>query len=726
MKWKDVKISNKLIIVFLAIGIAAIAALGVISFNESKKALTESTEHELTAVREIKKNQINSFFEERIADIKVYSVNTAVQMAGERFISAYDTSGLNSDTYQQWKSTHGPKLEEYVTQYEYYDLFFISNDGEVVYTVAEESDLGKNLQSGSLSNSPLAKAFNKGKNEYALTDFAWYEVSGEPAAFVSGPLTNQDGEQIGVLAYQLSLDAINEIMQERSGMGETGETYLVGPDKLMRSDSYLDPEGHSVEASFKGTVAENGVNTAAVQNALAGQSNTEIIIDYNGNPVLSSYTPVQFGDVTWAMMAEIDEAEVMEPVKTLGNEIIIVAIIVGIIIVVVSIVFARSIANPINKGVVFAQQLADGDLRASLNVEQNDEIGKLSRALNNMADKLREVVANVQNGAENIASASEQMSSNSQEMSQGSSEQASSAEEVSSSMEQMKSNIQQNTDNAQQTEKISNNASKGIEDVNKAAEKSLGSARDINDKIQIINDIAFQTNILALNAAVEAARAGEHGKGFAVVASEVRKLAERSKTAADEIVELAQTSKDVTENAGGLMQNLIPEIQKTSNLVQEITAASNEMNSGADQVNNAIQQLNQVTQQNASSSEELASNAEELSSQADQLKQVISFFKLNGKDKKQYETREQKNLQFEHMNQQGHQQNAQQHTTASQQSQHQQSVGKQSNTASVQNKTGTQESGNEAQGNGSGNGNGNGVDLKMSNQKKDDSDFENY
>jgi len=462
MKWKDIKISRKLIIVFLAIGIAAIAALGLISYNQSKEALMHSSENELKAVRDIKKNQINSFFEDRLADIKVYAMNTAVQMAAERFISAYDTAGLQSPVYQKWDRAHGPKLEKYVTEYEYYDLFFISNNGDVAYTVAKESDLGKNLVTGALSGSPLAKAYKNGKNKFVLTDFAWYDVSDEPAAFVSGPIKDNDGKQIGVLVYQIALGAINEIMQERSGMGETGETYLVGPDKLMRSDSYLDPEGHSVEASFAGTVEENGVNTVAVREALSGKSDTKVIIDYNGNPVLSSYTPINFGETTWALLAEINEAEVMQPVKTLGNEIMIVAVIVALVIIVVSIFFALSIANPINKGVDFAKKLAQGDLTAHIDVDQKDEIGVLAEALKDMSKKLKEIVASIQTGADNIASASQQVSSSSQEMSQGSSEQASSAEEVSSSMEEMTSNIQQNTDNAQQTEKISLNASESI------------------------------------------------------------------------------------------------------------------------------------------------------------------------------------------------------------------------------------------------------------------------
>jgi methyl-accepting chemotaxis protein len=322
-----------------------------------------------------------------------------------------------------------------------------------------------------------------------------------------------------------------------------------------------------------------------------------------------------------------DEAMLNEADKT-QNGVVIFSIIATLAGVLLAFIIARGIINPINKGVRFAERISKGDLTANVDVDQKDEIGVLANALKNMADKLKEIVGNIRAGADNIAAASQQMSSSSQEMSQGASEQASSAEEVSSSMEEMVSNIQQNTDNAQQTEKISSTASERIIEGNKATQTSVESMKEIADKISIINDIAFQTNILALNAAVEAARAGEHGKGFAVVASEVRKLAERSAEAAAEIDEKSKSGVEISERAGKQLSEIVPEIEKTSKLVQEITAASNEMSSGADQVNNAIQQLNQVTQQNAASSEELATSAEELSSQADQLKQIISYFKI--------------------------------------------------------------------------------------------------
>ncbi len=494
MKWKNIKIGRKLIIVFLAIGIFAVSLLGIISYNESKDALIEKSFDQLKAIRDIKKNQIESFFRERQGDLNVYAFNTAVQMATRRFIHAFDSAGLQGELWQKWDRAHGMKFEQYVNEYGYYDLFIISNDGDVVYTVAKEEDLGKNLVTGSLANSPLGEAFQKGKNKTSIIDFQWYDISNEPASFVAGPIKANDGSKMGVLVYQISLKAVNTIMQERSGMGETGETYLVGEDKRMRSDSYLDPAGHSVQASFDGTIKNNGVDTEASREALAGNTDAKIIIDYNGNPVLSAYTPVNIGDFDWALMAEIDEAEIMIPVVTLGWEIFFIGLIIAIVIIIVSIVFARSIAKPIEMGVVFAKKMASGDLTTTIDIDQKDEIGTLASALVNMKDKLTEVVANVQSGANNIASASEQLSSTSQEMSQGSSEQASSAEEVSSSMEEMASNIQQNTDNAQQTEKISLKASEDINEGNSSVEKTVGSMKNIADKITIIEDIAYQTN----------------------------------------------------------------------------------------------------------------------------------------------------------------------------------------------------------------------------------------
>jgi methyl-accepting chemotaxis protein len=213
-------------------------------------------------------------------------------------------------------------------------------------------------------------------------------------------------------------------------------------------------------------------------------------------------------------------------------------------------------------------------------------------------------------------------------MSQGSTEQAAAAEEASSSMEQMASNIRQNADNAQQTEKIAQKAAEDAKDGGQAVTDAVKAMKQIAEKISIIEEISRQTNLLALNAAIEAARAGEHGKGFAVVAAEVRKLAERSQEAAGEITQLSGSSVEVAERAGGMLEKLVPDIQKTAELVREISAASSEQNSGAVQINKAIQQLDQVTQQNASSSEEMASTSEELAGQAESLQEAISYFRI--------------------------------------------------------------------------------------------------
>ncbi|MFW5643643.1 MAG: methyl-accepting chemotaxis protein [Alkalispirochaeta sp.] len=321
--------------------------------------------------------------------------------------------------------------------------------------------------------------------------------------------------------------------------------------------------------------------------------------------------------------------EVVDAVRGSVTGVVTGIIIALLLAVVVAIAITRAITRPLSRGVVFAEELRNGNLTAYLDIHQKDEIGELATSLIEMQKRLRSVIRDVSVASGNVASGSGEISSTSQQLSAGATEQAASAEEVSSSMEQMGANIHQNSNNAMQTEKIAIQAAQNAEDGGKAVEQTVTAMREISDRIGIIDEIARNTNLLALNAAIEAARAGEHGKGFAVVASEVRKLAERSQKAAGEIAELSTSSVDVAENAGKMIAAIIPDIRRTAELVQEINAASQEQSSGAEQINSALLQLDKVVQQNASASEEMAAMAEELNGQAEQLQETVSFFRID-------------------------------------------------------------------------------------------------
>jgi methyl-accepting chemotaxis protein len=459
------------------------------------------------------------------------------------------------------------------------------------------------------NSSPVAETISKGNkfNGRAFVVDDWYLTAYIPI-YVSG-------EIVGMLYYgvkEKNLQGLKDLFYGKKYFDE-GYPCMVAKDGEVLIHPTAEGSSFAEQEFFKDIIRST-----------REQDKSEYV--YEGRNKFQYFSFVE--EINAYAVVTIFESDLLDLIRRMRRAIVI-AIVLGVLLFLgINYYISNSITSALNKGVEFAESIAEGDLSRTLHINQKDEIGQLARALNTMIQKIREIVSGIQEGADSIASASSQISKTSEQLSQAANEQASSVEEVSSTMEEMASNIDQNMDNSRMTEKISLEANTGIQQVAEKSTSSVAANKEIADKITIINDIAFQTNLLALNAAVEAARAGEHGKGFAVVAAEVRKLAERSKVAADEIVSLARNSHELADSAGEVMNQTIPKIENTTRLVQEITAASIEQSNGSAQVNNAIQGLNDVTQQNAAASEELATGAEEMAAQASQLKDIIAFFKL--------------------------------------------------------------------------------------------------
>jgi methyl-accepting chemotaxis protein len=316
-----------------------------------------------------------------------------------------------------------------------------------------------------------------------------------------------------------------------------------------------------------------------------------------------------------------------------GRRIAFIVLVVTLVLAAAAgVVVTRSITVPIRDVVWHAERIANGDLTKDIHVTNGSETGKLQQAMQEMSTKLTRIISDVREGSGAVASAASQLSSSAQSLSQGTSEQAASVEETSSSLEEMNASITQNAEYSRQMEQMAVSGAHTAEESGKAVEDTVEAMKQIATKISVIEDIAYQTNLLALNAAIEAARAGDQGRGFAVVAAEVRKLAERSQSAAQEIGGLASKSVNVAERSGSLLKELVPAIKKTAELMQDVAAASKEQSSGVAQINKAMSQVDTVTQRNASSAEELSSTSEELAAQSEELQQLMTFFKVRGNE----------------------------------------------------------------------------------------------
>ena len=649
-------IGKKMYIYFGCCGMIPFIVMAVIAYNTASKSLREQAESSLVAVREIKRNQINDYFANKVRDIKAFSTNDKVVEAVGDFanaISMYEKevrdlyifknpnpvgeklkladAGDDSEYTYIHKDYH-PIFKDFLERYGYYDIFLIDEAGNIVYSVYKEDDFGTNMLSGKYAEENIADAFlevnaSDDPDFVSLVDFKAYAPSnGTPASFIATPIYSGD-KKVGVLVFRIPLDQVDAIMQEKSGMGESGETYLVGEDILMRTNSRFKED----------TVLKQKIDTKSARAALGGETGFMITPNYKDTTVLSAYTPVGLEGVNWVLLSEIDEAEAFAPVYALKNWALIIG---GIIAAVVGTV---------------------------LFLVTSQIMRLLSRVINELIMSSKEV-----------SSVSEQISSSSQRLAQGASEQASSLEETTSTMEEMSTMTKQNSDNAQEAanlaQKCNDSAEKGnvavgemcdsIDKMNSASMEIVDSMSNSMDEIntssekiaeitKVIDGIAFQTNLLALNAAVEAARAGDHGKGFAVVADEVRSLAQRSASAAKDTavlikdcVDKANKGTELTNKCRGTLQDIVDDVKKSTDntnialqeivgnvskvsiLTKEISTASTEQSNGVTSVNGSIQQMDTITQQNAATAEEVATTSEEMSAQAESLLESIGNLEL--------------------------------------------------------------------------------------------------
>ena len=676
----SIKMQVILLVLLSLITLAIVTSL--ISTSKSKDALMKNSYANLTTMRDVKKNQISNFFKERIGDIKVLAevqnLETLIKelnaLDGKIAIDATKPFPVGHPLVKELTAPHEKFFQNYVKEYGYYDVFVIDKrDGHVIYTAIKESDYGANLDTGPLKNSGLGQAYHKVKElkRAVFTDMAPYTPSNNaPAMFIAAPVMIE-GNFEAILAFQISDASINKIMNFRNGYGASQEDYLVGADKLMRSDSFLDPKNHSLQASFA-QPQTGSVNTEASREALEGKTNTKIVSDYNGNPVLSSYSNVSVGeDFSWAILSEIDEAEVLSVPNEIRNSIILASVMTLLIIISITLFMVNtSLVRPLEK---FKNTLlAIGNTNdLTVKVEENAplELSLMAKSFNALLFTLRDLIQASKQSASENASISHELSTTALGVGGNVEKSVTVIDEASTKAKEIQHEIITAIEDAQHSKKEILQAHENLNAARKdivalrarvqqsaELEVELAHRMDtlsheadaVKSILGVISDIADQTNLLALNAAIEAARAGEHGRGFAVVADEVRKLAERTQNSLTEINATINVIVQSITDASTQMNTNSAEIQKLANvstdvekkintsvnIVETAVKASDKIvtdfeKTGKDvaSIVSQVGEINKISSLNARNVEEIAAAADHLNSMTDALHTKLEAFR---------------------------------------------------------------------------------------------------
>lgn len=663
--FKNLKINTKLVAVFLLVGLIPLGVMSFYAVSKSKAALEKQAFNQLVSLCKVKKTQVESYFHERMSDVQALAGNPIVVEAVQDLEDAMLSEGANSSDFQQADELYSDWLERYKKEFGYANLYLVSADGNVVYSIDKGPDFATNLIDGRFSSENIGDLFRQARHGTAIVDIAGYTpINGAAASFVGAPIRDGGGDLVGEVILQIPLEQLNKIMQESSGLGESGETYLVGKDLMMRSDSRF---------SSRPTMLKQKIETSTCQKGLAGETGVDVVSGQNGRQILSAYAPLTVGDVQWCLMAEIDESEALAGVSSLQVSLIIAVGVLAVFLFVVGWFFARSISRPIIQIAEVARNVSTGDLHQRLNIHSQDELGELAgsfrelieymKSLADAAEKIANndltvsieprsdkdilglsfktmltnlvaVIRQLGEAAGQLVSAATEISTSSERMSQGANSQAHQVSQVATAIEQMSSTViesARNAGDATDTSKsaadtamvggqIVNDSIQGMQriaDTVRSSAESIAklamSADQIGEIVGVIDDIADQTNLLALNAAIEAARAGEQGRGFAVVADEVRKLAERTTKATGEITDMIKGIQNETEEAVNSMEAGVQEVDKGRELADRAGASLNEIVTMSKQVMEMVQQIATATDQQSVSVDEISSNIEMVS-----------------------------------------------------------------------------------------------------------------